>query len=265
MSEAYRAALASQYKAGTGRLRQMVADTITPMFLNPRSWRTRDIDPFLDQALPVIRGGQDAMARFTDAYLSARIAARFGGQMAPLGAEASAAIRGVDPEVVYRRPFAQLWTELGDGVPFPVALDHSVTRLVSLAHTDLQLTKTHTARQVFASHDGVSLYRRVPVGPETCALCLIASTQPYAKADLMPIHPGCDCTVEEITDPSEGHDGDLLDQVHNAVARDLGPEYQDYGGRAADYRQIIVTRQHGELGPTLAVSGHRFTGPKDLG
>lgn len=265
MSEAYRAALSRQYQDGALRLRSMTADTITQMFLGQGSWRTGDIDQFLGQALPVIHGGQQAMARFTDAYLSARIADRFGGQAAPLGVEAAAAIRGVDPEVVYRRPFAQLWTELGDGVPFPVALDHSVQRLVSLAHTDLQLTKTHTAQAVFGAHDRVSLYRRVPKGRDTCALCLIASTQPYAKRDLLPIHPGCDCGVEEIADPSQAHDPDLLDQVHDAVARDLGPDYQDYGGRASDYRKIVVTREHGELGPTLAVSGHRFTGPNDLG
>lgn len=264
MSEAYRAALAAQYAQGTARFRTMVADTITPMFTGLGSWRTRDIARFLDQALPILMGGQDAMARFTDAYLSSYIADQFGTQMVPVGAQASAAIRGVDPETVYRRPFTQLWTELGNGTPFPVALDHSVTRLVSLAHTDLQLTKTRTAHQVFGAHDGVQYYRRVPQGSETCALCLIASTQPYSRADLMPVHPGCDCGIEPLADPSMGHDPDLLDAVHEAVARDLGSEYQDYGGRAADYRKIVVTRHNGELGPVLTAAAHKHTGPADI-
>lgn len=262
---AYRAALGVQYTQGTARLRQMLVDVLTPMFTGLGSWRSRDVARFLDQVLPVTMGAQQAMARLTDAYLSAHIADQFGKQFAPLGVEAAAAIRGVDPEVVYARPFGQLWTELGKGVPFPVALDHSVDRLTSIALTDLQLTKTHTSRMVFGAHDGVRYYRRVPQGSETCALCLIASTQPYSKADLMPVHPGCDCGVEPLADPSMGHDPGLLDMVHEAVARDLGPEYQDYSGRAADYRKIIVTRQHSEYGPTLAVAGHRFTGPNDLG
>lgn len=264
MSEAYRAALDHQYTQGTAQLRRMLADFLRPLFLGLGSYRSRDINRFLDEVLPVTMGAQQAMARLTDAYLSARIADRFGRQAAPLGVEAAAAVRGVDPETVYQRPFTQLWTELGNGTPYPLALEHSAKRLVSLAHTDLQLTKTHTARTVLASEDRVVGWRRIPQGPETCALCLIASTQPYSKADLAAIHPGCDCGIREITDMSEGHDPDLLDAVHEAVARDLGPEHQDYSGRASDYRKILVTQNHSEYGPTLAVAGHRFTGPEDL-
>ena len=264
MSEASRAALSREYRDGTTRLRRMLVDTVTPMFADLGSWRSGDVAGFLDQVLPVTMGAQDAMARLTDTYLSARLADRFGGEVPPLGAEAAQAIRGIDPETVYRRPFAQLWTELGNGTPFPLALQHSTDRLVSIATTDLQLAKTHTSRDVFAAHDGVTHYLRVPRGSDSCALCLIASTQPYTKANLQPIHPGCQCHVRETTDPTEGYDPELLDQVHEAVARDLGPEYRDYSGRDADYRQMVVTRDHGEYGPTLSVSGHRFTGPADI-
>ena len=33
---------------------------------------------------------------------------------------------------------------------------------------------------------------------------------------------------------------------------------------AAQYRRLIVTQQHGEIGPVLAVRGHAFTGPADI-
>jgi hypothetical protein len=38
----------------------------------------------------------------------------------------------------------------------------------------------------------------------------------------------------------------------------------DRGARAIDYRQILVTNDHGEIGPVLGFKGQRFTGPDDI-
>jgi hypothetical protein len=39
---------------------------------------------------------------------------------------------------------------------------------------------------------------------------------------------------------------------------------EDRGGRAQDYRKLIVTREHGEVGPTLSWIGQKFTSQADI-
>lgn len=51
--------------------------------------------------------------------------------------------------------------------------------------------------------------------------------------------------------------GDLLEPVHRAVEERFGSRAT--GGREIDYRKVLLTRQHGELGPVLTVASHRFT------
>ena len=81
----------------------------------------------------------------------------------------------------------------------------------------------------------------------------------------MPIHPGCDCGVEslgvgehldQVIDPA------LLESVHDQVQGLTG--MSDRSGRAVDYRQLIVTHEHGEYGPTIAWKGQKFTGPDEV-
>lgn len=74
----------------------------------------------------------------------------------------------------------------------------------------------------------------------------------------------CGCTVRPILS-TEGRspqviDPQLAEQVHEVVGRDLGPSYVDPGGRLGDahYRNIIITNDHGELGPVLGVRGQHF-------
>src|SRR3546814_20241866 len=66
-------------------------------------------------------------------------------------------------------------------------------RLRSIAATNLQLAKTHTAARMGRA----PFYRRVLTGAENCALCVLASTQRDRLWDLLPLHPGVACNVEE--------------------------------------------------------------------
>lgn len=75
----------------------------------------------------------------------------------------------------------------------------------------------------------------------------------------------CDCGVAPIVgtdDPGHVLDAPLLDQVHAAVADRFGTF--DASGRAPDYRDLVVTHDHGELGPVLARRGDHFDGPRDV-
>ena len=119
-------------------------------------------------------------------------------------------------------------------------------------------------QQASASLDGNG-FRRALNGPGDCALCVIASTQRYHAGDLLPIHPGCNCTVAPLG-PGEGVDQvidpDLLERVHAQVEAMTGDV--DRGARAPDYRKLMVVREHGEIGPVLTWKQHEFTSAADL-
>lgn len=89
----------------------------------------------------------------------------------------------------------------------------------------------------------------------------------------MPIHPGCDCGVETVDadfDPGQVLDEKLLtatqeqiEQFHgfsDPTARDLGLGKTDAAGRPlSDYTDLIISRPHGEYGPTLSWRSDKFT------
>jgi hypothetical protein len=75
----------------------------------------------------------------------------------------------------------------------------------------------------------------------------------------------CDCGIAPIIgtdDPGHVLDGQLLDDVHNAIQERFGTS--DRSARVPDYRDVLVTHEHGELGPVLARRGDAFTAPSDL-
>ncbi|MGC5411127.1 hypothetical protein ACPXCX_46730, partial [Streptomyces sp. DT225] len=173
-------------------------------------------------------------------------------------------LRGVPPSEVYRRPFVQMWTALSRGHDLVDAIDQGRTRLLSITETDLQLARTHAARASM-ERGRVQFFRRRLSSGKNCALCTIASTQRYRVESLMPIHPGCHCKPEPLPgnqDPGQVIDEQLLREAHAAVAKGVGQS--DAGGRSPDYRDVIITREHGEYGPLLAVRRQNFTGPDDI-
>lgn len=249
-------------------LRASLIQQLFVIFFGLEAYRDADMSEFLDAALPLIQAGQETSASATEAYINM--------QMQLLGLDSlgsvdfeevtGAAIRGgVPPEVVYSRPFKEVWDSLARGVPFDQALENGANRLRRLIETDIQLVHTNTARSMFSRDLTLQGFRRVPTGSFTCALCLVASTQRYKTIELMPIHPGCDCRVAPLvgTESVQVVDKELLEDIHKAIEKQFGMSARD--AREIDYRKITLVRQHGEYGPTLTVADHRFTGPNDLG
>jgi hypothetical protein len=265
VSEATQAALDARYTSVTVALRQRLIALVLQMFGAGGSYRDEDADAFVEQILPIVQGAQQQMGALTDAYLSGMVADMFGGAAAARGVQIPQAIRGVPPEEVYRRPFVTIWTALSEGKSMTEAVRQGQTRLTSIAGTDLQLVRTEATRQVLAGDSRVQFYRRVLRGSYNCAMCVIASTQRYRKERLMPIHPGCDCGTRPLPageDTSQVIDPDLLEAAHDAVQAGTGKV--DRGGRLPDYRDIIIDREHGELGPLMALRRQDFTGSKDI-
>lgn len=249
-------------------LRASIVQQLFVIWFSMDSYRGSDLDGWLENALPLIQAGQETSASATAAYLDT--------QLNLLGVDGDVsfdpalvtgpAIRGgIPPEEVYARPLKEVWDALSRGVPFDEAIANGANRLRQLVETDIQLVHTNTARNIISRESRLQGFRRVPTGSFTCALCLVASTQRYRSFDLMPIHPGCDCRVAPVTDintVSQVIDGELLEDVHRAIEKQFGVSARD--AREIDYRKILLVREHGEYGPTLTVSEHRFTGPSRI-
>lgn len=221
-------------------------------------FRDADLDRFVKAVVPVVLAGQRQVSALTDAYLAQRLTVALGRTVRPSG-PLNDYPRGVDPSEVYARPYVTVRTKLSDGLALDAAVSAGLARLEDIARTDMQLAKTWTARASFRS-SGIQSYARVLVGGKNCALCYVASTQRYSRDDLMPIHPGCNCDVEPVTDHAafDEQSAANLEATHEAVQDRLGES--DRGARAPDYRKALIVREHGEMGPVLAVRGQHFAG-----
>lgn len=261
--------IAFQFTGLFSALRAAIVQQLYAIWFGMGSYRDADVAEFLDIALPLIRAGQETSATATATYMQFQLESQGSEnllEMPPLELVTGPIIRGgVPEEEVYSRPFKAVWAALGNGHDIREAIQMGADRLRQLVETDIQLSHTHTARNIISTRKDVVGFRRVPTGAYTCALCMVASTQRYRKLDLMPIHPGCDCRVAPIiledTIPRVV-DRETLDRIHEAIAKQFGISVRD--ARQIDYRKILLVENHGEYGPTLTVAKHKFTGPNDL-
>lgn len=249
-------AAAAAYLAASTALRSRLLGFITAHF-GMNGYRDTAAAAYVSSVVPVALAAQQAAASLTSAYLSHVIATKAGGTYrapaVPLDAVVGDALRGTSMSEVYQRPFKTVYWRLSQGDPIDVAAMAGQRRAQVIAATDLELARTKMAQQVMRSDHRITGYRRVLNGPHSCALCVLASTQRYHKADLMPIHDRCDCGIEPLFN-NERPDTLPAELIHKVIERDLGPKYVQAGGRGPiHYRDIVVTHDHGEIGPVLGV------------
>lgn len=241
-------------------LRASMVQQLLTLWYSLGSYGLETLQEFLELAIPIVEASREASFETTLSYMALQLE-NLGLDLGASPAFSDLGIRnGVSLEEVYGRPHKVVWTKLSEGVPFDFARDYGAERVRQLAETDLQLTHTSTSRSLLADRNDIVGFRRVPTGDYTCALCLIASTQRYRKFDLMPIHPGCDCRVAPIVSDEpvdQVLDPVALEGIHEAVENMFG--FSDRSGRKIDYRKLLVVKDHGEYGPTLAKSGNKFT------
>lgn len=227
-------------------------------------------DRWLPAAAQAVTAAQQAAAAAVIAHVpqSVRVAgATPDPTPATLQPAAFLSPRGVDTATVLARSVIQVRRGLADGKPFEAAMSEGRSRAVQTAATEPMLTARQANREAMKAQPRIVAYRRVPDG-NACKFCLLVSTRRYWVADLMPVHPGCGCTVAPIIgdiDPGEVLDRGLADQL---VAADpsLGLRGEARNtARAAAKRQLdranelVDVHDHGELGPTLYQSGLRFS------
>lgn len=216
---------------------------------------------FLTRAVPLVLSSRLRMATLTAAHIERTLRTAGLAPRRAVSAPDVAGLRGVDASEVYQRPFKQVWTELSQDKDFPTAVKAGETRVARLIETDLQLAKTHAAQAVMSKATGPGLYQRILKGEHDCVKCVVTSTRAYSKAELMPIHPGCDCDVEPIVGLAEfkAEAKQRLMDAHDMVATQFGPDAANASGHG--YLDLIATHEHGEYGPTLGIRGQTFTGP----
>lgn len=260
------------YQRAVEQVRTRLLTVADRLWTGLGSYRDADIDRLVRLIVPHVQAGQVQVANLTEAYFQS-VGSNAGVDFAHVTGG-----RGVPADEVYRRPAVTTYTALSENQSLSAAVQLGGDRLASLVKTDLQMAKVRQAQRSLDSA-GVTAFRRVLTGRENCALCVIASTQRYHRGDLMPIHPGCDCGVDTLPKGWNPRvqviDQDLLDLTHDTVAmklgrselsaRDLGLGKTDArGSHVSDYTDLIVTRTHGEYGPTLAWRDEKFTSKADI-
>lgn len=274
-------ALAAAYQARTAALRASVEQLVRTLWTSLGSYRQAQMAQYVREILPRVLGAQQQMVALTSAFLShqRQIALQEPFRaiaVDPQQVTGPAARLGADPAQVHARPFHLVWRQLDELPHVDGAIEQAIgaglERAVDLALDDLQLTKNHTAAAVGAQDDKVRYTRRILEGTHSCGLCIVASTQRYHADELMPIHGGCDCSAQFVwtdEDPGQLLDLELLQDIHDRIEERFGasnPGAREIGGTAGAllYRDVLVTHQHGELGPILAIRGHEFTGPDQI-
>lgn len=228
-------ALVRVYEASTAAIRERVVSYALAVWGASAAYRDADVQRIVAQVVPAVQAGQLQIAALTDAYIG-RLATLEGVAWSPGVDRSVTGYRGVPSGDVYRRPAVSIYTALAEGKPFAEALDAGTNRLQSIVSTDLQQARNRQANRSVSS-SGFQFYRRVLSGKEDCEKCRIASTHRYRKADLMPIHPGCDCGVEPVQD------------------FDPSPDPQAH---------TVTVNMHGEFGPTLDWAADTFTSASDI-
>lgn len=270
--------LTAAYMAQVAAIRERVVVFARTLWEATAQLRDADVDRLVARLVPVVQGGQVQVANITSAYV--RRLAELEGIVpvsVPVDRATIVGYRGVPPEDVYRRPAVTAYTALSQGKSFQEARAEGMARLVSIVSSDVQQARNRQARAAYSS-SGFDYTVRTLSGAENCALCVIASTQRYRLSGLMPIHPGCDCGERGVTagrDPGQIIDPDLLEATHAQIESKLG--YTDRGAHdlligktdsqarpISDFTDLLVTHEHGELGPTLSWRSDRFTSEADI-
>lgn len=245
-------------------LRKRTLAMLGALFRNLDSWHQADAERFVPQAVRISTAAQKQTSHLTAASLD-RYATTVGEDLAPAEPLAGYVRDGVTPQQVYARPFSQLWWELGNGKPLQQAVEDAARRLENIAATDMQLAKTKTAQQVLSASEKVVGYRRVLEGTYSCGLCIVASTQRYHKDELMPLHPGCDCSVAPIfgdKDPGKMINLPALQAAHAAIEERFGTASpsarniwgaKDAKGVQQTYRDVIIEHHNDEIGTVMDV------------
>jgi hypothetical protein len=234
------------------------------------SWQQSDVDSFAKDASSAVASSQEQMADLTASFLTEYRSLALGSapRTARVNPRRYTALRGVDPLEVYRRPGETVRWKQSEGKTLEEAVHAASLRAVNLATTDLQLAKRNVSADLLKADSKAIAWRRQLEGSYSCGLCIVASTNTYHRDQLLPIHHGCDCSVQPVYDEDELTEHETsadktLAAAHDVIRDTFGTASAD-ARTAGDYRDLIIVHNHGELGPVLGVRGQHWVSPGQL-
>lgn len=171
--------------------------------------------------------------------------------------------RGIPLEEQWLRPVKEFRRLRLNGLDEVQALLRAEDRAARMARTDVALAVRDASARRLVAADGITGWRRV-IHPEvsrggSCGLCIAAADRVYSKAELMPLHDRCACTVAPVTDASDPGSPLNRDSLNALYEQAGGTDRQSLAG----VRWVV--REHGELGPVLVDERHAFRGPAAVG
>ncbi len=205
---------------------------------------------WLAAVVPLIVGGQGAMAALTNSYMASLLSVQLGTTIRPVLLDPKEirgeAVRGgVSTRTVYDRPMRDLRTALADQRPYLDGFDAGLKHALDAADTDLALTHRAVTDVVLLPRPEVIGSRRI-LTPPSCGVCVADADRLYPKGKrTVRLHARCDCTIASVT-----------------ADDDPGPRMnagRSSGGISA------VDHDHDELGPVITDSRYHFAERTRLG
>lgn len=220
---------------GQRRIRDLTTQRLAQVWTSMQSHNEEDVPQWLAVAVPLVLAAQHASVSLTDAYLGHAMGRQPFG-IPPAGLVGAAVRNGTSPEIVYRRPFVTVWSELAAGKALADAVVAGLERALSTAEMDVQMSMRAAATAVDAADPRMRGFHRV-ADPGACEFCLLVDGAYVKSGAAMPLHNRCGCGLKPNTDPEAG---------------------------STSLPDGVAVREHGELGPLLVDPAHHFTTEHEL-
>ncbi|GAA3510013.1 hypothetical protein GCM10022234_00230 [Aeromicrobium panaciterrae] len=246
------------------KLEERLVDAVLKLLSQIRGlWFTRGVtEPVEREIADLVRDAQEAVGDLTEEFSNQVFEAlriRVPKRQADLHVKMPAKLRGLDILKEWERPARDARVIRLLGADEFEANEKARWRAEQQARMDLALARREAERQRWGLSEDITGYRRIlhpelsQTGP--CALCIVAATRIYGKADLKPLHGGCVCTTLPVTksfDPGLELNRDDLDAIYEAAGGNRRENLiRVYGLDIAGLKPEAVEGEHGELGPYL--------------
>ena len=188
---------ATTYARRAATLRRLLGDQAVQAYDELDDYEQADLDAFLDKVVPLSLAAQRAMASTLAGYLYTA-SGEYPGEPLDLDEVTGDAIRPDNGlRAQWQIPWWAMLGALGAGVAWAVVVAGTRNLVRTQAVTDLSLVQSATVAKLAPQLPTVLGYRRVLSGPG-CDFCTAAAAQLYRSADLMDLHPGCNCAVAAV-------------------------------------------------------------------
>lgn len=189
-----------RYQTALARLRTFLEAQLAVAWAANDGLDDDTLNAWLAASIPLATSATERAAVVSDAYVAAFLRAE-GIPATPVGIDPSTQWRpGVTSADLWARPIIASRIAISKGADYADARNRGLRRALDNGSTDVTLASRGSVAQSLDAQQTITRYQRVLTGRESCVLCQSASGKTYSTGTLLPIHHGCDCTVEPIVE-----------------------------------------------------------------